>query len=284
MHHNNQSSDIILEDGGWPGRGFFSSVNLSLVAILWCQQKGLNPSIGNSILRLYSHPFTRNAFRRRPYSSFFGNSWLPSKKCEELDIGDIWLSTIENIDINSESIINKLFAINTSLQARMPGDISNYTNAKPENWPTHYDVAIHYRGCDYLKNTPKDHVPNLAPEPFIEQILPLISNKNNIFVATDDSSFLRCLRKRNIKFYAFNDVNRAGPGKGSHIKNRLQRAGIEPLKAPFFRGLKVLRDCTHLSKATHYIGSNSNLMYYSRVLNPRIIVNNLSINQTLCKP
>jgi hypothetical protein len=160
----------------------------------------------------------------------------------------------------------------------MPSKISNYINTAPKNWPTQYDAAIHYRGCDYLKNTPEDHIPNLSPEPFIEQILPLISNKNNIFVATDDSSFLGYLHKRRIKFYAFNDVPRAGPGKGSHIKNRAQKAGIEAFRAPFFRGLKALRDCTHLSKADHYIGSNSNLMYYSKVLNPRMTVDNLSID------
>lgn len=80
-------------------------------------------------------------------------------------------------------------------------------------------------------------------------------------------------------FAYFNDVYRKGPGKGAHMRNKydlfFQKNGISQVK----KGFEVFRDCYWLSKGEYYLGSNSNLMYYSKLLNPLQVATNTSITK-----
>lgn len=267
---------IILEDTSWYGRGFFSSLNLILFALYWCKENGIDASVGETPLRLYTHPISRKLTKRRPFSSFYGNHLSTDGKHEQVFLDDIWTRGIQEVDAESQVVIEALHSVNEVLRSHMLRHVSQFTSSGPSHWPTFYDATLHYRGCDYLANTPKHHIPNLRPEDFLDAVLPLIENKERVFVATDDSRFIGLLKKRRPDIFSFKRVARGLPGKGTHQKTRLQRYGIEWPRSPFYRGLQAMRDCTHLSKTDTYIGTNSNLAYHAKILRPSLQVINLS--------
>ena len=45
---------MLLEDKIPETRGFFSSINLTLLTLLYCRENLIKPIIGNSVLSLYS--------------------------------------------------------------------------------------------------------------------------------------------------------------------------------------------------------------------------------------
>jgi len=118
-----------------------------------------------------------------------------------------------------------------------------------------------------LKNTPLNHAPNRTPSEFLATINYLIAEAP-IFVATDDDTFIDLVLSRGLHVSHFRDVYRRGPGRGAHMKSFFQKISIINSHTQHRKGLEVLRDVHWLSKSNTYIGSNSNLMYYSRLLNP----------------
>jgi len=267
---------IILQDHH-PQRGFLSALNLTLLSVLYLQNKGIHALIGKSILSNYAHTLEKRLCKKRPFSSFFGN-YRDTCEPSTLDvvyIDELWLTIIEEVDWQSRIIISELSKINHALVQSSPAKVNRYINKIPPSWPSTYDLAIHYRGCDYLANVPLHHKQNFDKETFLRQCMPFLENAKSIFVATDDDSFLKFLEKQGLRFFAFKDVIRGKPGRGVHAISQWQEKGLEHPQKPFLRGIQVLRDCTHLSRAKQYIGTNSNLMYYANVLNPRIKLVNL---------
>jgi hypothetical protein len=274
---NPKMKQIILEDHN-PQRGFLSALNLTLLSIFYLQKRDIQAFIGQSILSSYAHLLDKRLCKTRPFSSFFGNYRHTSEpsKLEIVYIDKLWLTIIEEVDWQSKIIITELNKINQALVQSTPAKVNQYTNKIPPSWPSIYDLAIHYRGCDYLANVPLHHKQNFDKETFLMQCMPFIEDSRSIFVATDDDSFVQFLEKQGLQFFAFKDVKRGKPGRGVHTISKWQKFGIELPQKPFLRGIQVLRDCTHLSRAKKYIGTNSNLMYYSSVLNPEIKLVNLS--------
>ena len=272
---------IVLEDHH-PQRGFLSGLNLTLLSILYLRKKNIHGLVGKSILSNYAHAIDNYVCKSRPFSSFFGDFRQPGNylNLSKEYIDEQWLSIIKELDWQGSSVISQLSTINAELLESCPTRVTKYINQTPKSWPNQYDIALHYRGCDYLANTPSHHKPNFSKEIFFEKCLPYLKTNKTIFVATDDNSFVNFLENKDINFYTFKDVIRGSPGKGVHAINRFQKIGLELPHKPFLRGTQVLRDCVHLSRADQYVGSNSNLMYYANVLNPGILLTNLSVNSS----
>jgi hypothetical protein len=258
---------ILLVDSSAEHRGFFSTINLTLLTLLYCKKNNIQPIIGNSVLSLYSSKlFWRD--RTRPFSEFFGEAYDESflTSTDSLEIS--WVDNNQLLSFDDEQVVQELRLINNELLVHMSPTLKEFITIPPLNISnSSLDISVHYRGCDYLKNTPIDHSPNLVPESFIELLDGIIRNKK-IFVATDDDSFLKLLIDMGIDVIYFEDVYRKGPGRGSHIRTRWQRLGFPSRVSQKQKGFEVFRDCFWLSKSNLYIGTNSNLMFYSSLLNP----------------
>lgn len=87
-------------------------------------------------------------------------------------------------------------------------------------------------------------------------------------MASDDRDFPALLASYGINHFVFKDVNRGSPGVGIHHQRFWQKAGFERPSKRRLLGMQVLRDCFHLSKSDLFIGSNSNLMTFAKILNP----------------
>jgi hypothetical protein len=283
-------SVILLEDRLSNGRGFFSSINLLLFSLLWCEDNGLKPVVGQSILKAYSHS-VYSLFGRRPFTQFFGESYtrdnLPNMP-SRIDIGDIfevrdWYSSEDLYlrlhiiasrlvnDLSPPAVYDYIYNVHADMSGRYPG--RKRINVYDSN-----TVSIHYRGCDYLANVPVGHNQNISPSEMAAKVISLLPSDCKIFVATDDKSFLNILSSAGLQFSCFDAVQRGGPGRGIHHKRRLQSLGFEKLHKPFMRGLEVLRDCIFLSQSKYYFGTNSNIMFFARLLNPELCIVNLNQN------
>jgi hypothetical protein len=159
--------------------------------------------------------------------------------------------------------------LQSSLSNRVAPAIRNYQATR---------VSIHFRGCDYLSNTPEGHQPNLPPDKFLDIVLPMLPTNATIFLATDDHTMISSLRHLGLNILYFKDVDRGTPGRGIHSKTLFQNYGLEAILAPRNRGLQVLRDCVHLSKGDIFFGSNSNIMFFASLLNPAMKLVNLSLS------
>jgi hypothetical protein len=254
---------ILLVDSTAKHRGFFSSINLTLATILYCRLNQLNPIISHSVLSLYG----TNPSKIRPFSEFFGNAY--DVECHD-NIESLEIAKVHNENLLDTSAANnrqELRAINSDLIAQLTPSVREFVETPPTPLANAFDISIHYRGCDYLQNTPVDHRPNLSPKEFISSIEKNIAGKN-AFLATDDLSFPKLLSADGHKFSYFENVYRKGPGRGVHIKSIWQQLGLPAVVSQKIKGKQVLRDCIWLSKSNLYIGSNSNLMFYSGLLNP----------------
>ena len=262
---------LILVDSFYE-RGFFSSLNLTLLTIHYCNINNIIPIISDSIMLLYKPRFST----KRPFSIFFGDIYSDDidDSIEKIEIS--WVHNSNTLHFNDENVINSLREINNILLKNLTPELTEFINKKPFLFNDNLDLSIHYRGCDYLKNIPENHKQNLDPIQFIDQIKNMI-DKVNIFVATDDKFFINILKSKEYNLCYFKDVYRLGPGRGTHMKTRLQRLGFPALTSQKRKALEVFRDVFWLSKSKCYIGSNSNLMYYSNLLNPKI--NFIKINE-----
>lgn len=254
------------------GRGFFSAINLTLLTILYCRQNNIQPIVGNSVLSLYGSRLEK----KRPFSEFFGAAFDGpiSKSAETLEISLVHNNQL--LSFNDDLVIQELRLINRELLVNMEPDLKDFINSPPSLSSPSFDISVHYRGCDYLKYTPAFHHPNLKPEVFIRYIEKFIFG-HKVFVATDDDSFIGILIDKGFDIVYFKDVYRKGPGRGSHTRSWSQHFGLPGLVSQKRKGFEVFRDCFWLSKSNHYIGSNSNLMYYSSLLNPLQVSKNLSL-------
>lgn len=260
----------ILIDSTPEHRGFFSTINLTLLTLLYCKKNNIHPIIGDSVLMLYGSRFRR----KRPFSEFFGTAYddTPSKSAEVLDIA--WAHNNELLLFETTDVIKELRVINNELLLCITQELKDFIEPPPRLSNFSFNISVHYRGCDYLKNTPVNHQPNLQPKSFIECVHKVLHNQK-MFVATDDDSFINLLIDMEFDIAYFSDVYRKGPGRGSHIRTRWQRLGLPSLTSQKRKGFEVFRDCFWLSRSNLYIGSNSNLMYYSSLLNP--LQNSLNI-------
>jgi hypothetical protein len=261
---------ILLVDSTAEHRGFFSTINLTLATILYCRLNQLDPIISYSVLSLYG----TNPLKRRPFSEFFGSAF---NEDFHNDIECLEITRVHNeslLDTNRPEITQELRAINDDLISQLTPSVREFVNTPPRPFVNGFDVSIHYRGCDYLQATPIDHQPNLKPKEFLGVIEKHIAGKR-VFLATDDRSFPKILSHLSYKFSYFEDVYRKGPGRGVHIKSLWQRLGLPVLVSQNLKGKQVLRDCIWLSKSNLYVGSNSNLMFYSGLLNSNQITINI---------
>jgi hypothetical protein len=261
---------ILLVDSTAQHRGFFSTINLTLSTILYCKINQITPIISHSVLSLYGS----NASKIRPFSEFFGTAYNEeySGNTEHLEITKVHNENL--LDTTSPAVKNELRMINSDLISQLTPAVLNFINTPPIPLISNFDVSIHYRGSDYLLNTPVGHRPNLQPKEFANVIEKYIAGKY-AFLATDDRSFPLLLSRLGHRFCYFKDVYRKGPGRGVHIKSIWQRLGLPALVSQNLKGRQVLRDCIWLSKSNLYIGSNSNLMFYSGLLNPNQTTINL---------
>lgn len=271
---------VVFVDSRWNSRGFFSTLNLLLLSLVWCNRNGVQADIGFSILGLYSDE-EANHRKVRPFANYFGDAYAPhlNKSTEEMDIA--WVYNNHHLEFEEESVIEEIRAINNDLLGRMVPRFREFVIGGPEAARERYDVAVHYRGCDYLKNTPEGHVPNLTPELFVAKLKSILGVGSKVFVATDDKRFIKEFEAAGYNPVYFEDVYRKGPGIGSHHKSFLQKHGLFSPVRQERKGYEVYRDCYWLSKGGLYVGSNSNLMYYSKILNPEQGQINLSVREFL---
>ena len=219
--------------------------------------------ISSSVLSLYG----TNTKVVRPFSEFFGEIFLDNQEY----LNTMEISYVHNkklLDFNNPEVVNNLSQINKVLVDNLNVDVRNFIETPPLGNYLNSIVSVHFRGCDYLKNTPLGHAPNSTPSEFLNKISSLIEGQK-IFVATDDISFINLLKLSGNEISYFEDVYRKGPGRGSHIKSFYERLGLINKHKQKKKGYEVLRDVYWLSKNNVYIGSNSNLMYYSKLLNPQ---------------
>jgi hypothetical protein len=255
----------LLVDRSAEVRGFFSTINLLLLTLHYCAENDIEPIVSSSVLSLYG----TQPRKVRPFSEFFGNIFADqiceTDKLEIMDIAHVHDSNLLNFE--NPTVITQLSILNKILLNHLTDEVENFISNRPSGEYFDSTMSVHFRGCDYLKNTPQNHRPNLSPSEFLAKIDSLIP-KEPIFIATDDISFIDLALTRERQVSYFTDVYRRGPGKGSHMKSFLQKTGLVNLRAQRRKGLEVFRDVYWLSKSDTYVGSNSNLMYYSRLLNP----------------
>ena len=167
--------------------------------------------------------------------------------------------------------------MNEELLLSINQDLKSYISTPPAIGVDIFDISIHYRGCDYLKNTPGDHIPNLNPKDYLKKITPFLLTNHSIYVATDDNSFINLMNNSGASINYFNNVTRRGPGRSVFIKSISDYLKLDS-KIQVSKGFEVFRDCYWLSRGKQYIGSNSNLMYYSKILNKNQKQTNLSMS------
>jgi len=182
-----------------------------------------------------------------------------------MEIAHVHNSNLLNFD--DPEVVKKLSVLNKVLLDNMVEPLKNFIHTPPLGDYLNSSISVHFRGCDYLKYTPINHVANSTPQEFLRKIEHLISGKG-VFVATDDISFVDIALSRGHDVAYFSDVYRKGPGRGVHIKSFLERWGFINGREQTRKGYEVCRDVYWLSKNDLYIGSNSNLMYYAKLLNP----------------
>lgn len=255
----------LLVDGSAEARGFFSTINLLLLTLYYCAENDIVPIISSSVLSLYgSRPKDV-----RPFSEFFGDVFIGEKgdmeNVENIDIAYVHNNNLFNFE--HPSVIEQLAVINRALLDNLTDEAKNFINIQPTGEYFKSSISVHFRGCDYLKNTPSNHTPNRSPSEFLATINYFIAGAP-IFVATDDDTFIDLVLSRGLHVSHFRDVYRRGPGRGVHMKSFFQKINILNSHKQYRKGLEVFRDVYWLSKSNTYIGSNSNLMYYSRLLNP----------------
>jgi len=265
-YHRFGLNDVLLTDRNGLNRGFFSALNLILLTLLYCEQESLNPIISKSVLSLYGSEVNGIT----PFAEYFENIYSGETKKDVKSLEIDWVHNNNIYDINDDKIKSRLRNINANLLAYMRIHLSGFIKSSPDNWgQVAPNVSIHYRGCDYLKNTPKAHVGNYPPRMFLEKIQYYIES-NSLFVATDDNSFIGHLSMIKKNFCYFSDVNRRPPGQGVHelsfVEKYIYQSGRSKVSQKR-KACEVFRDCYWLSKCDLYIGSNSNLMYYSSLLN-----------------
>ena len=261
---------ILLVDSGAKARGFFSTINLTLITIQYCYEINLIPVIATSVLSLYG----TDSKKIRPFSEFFGDVFsgdLSNANVIEID----YVHNRSLLECNNSTVIKNLALTNKILLENMNEDLKRFVDIPPSGNYLNTSVSVHYRGCDYLKNTPRDHTKNSTPSEFLKKISELINGKK-VFVATDDNSFVKLMETSGYELSFFEDVYRGRPGKGAHFKSFLENLGLINKNKQKIKGYEVIRDVHWLSKNSTYIGSNSNLMYYSKLLNPEQIQVNLS--------
>lgn len=262
----------ILVDSGGEYRGFFSSVNLTLLTVLYCSRNDIDPIIGNSVLSLY-----RDNYRtERPFSRFFGQVYdgHVKKSSETLEISEIYNNNL--LSFYDTSTVEELRKLNNTWLLTLTPTLRAFIDKSPGASGLKCDVSIHYRGTDYLKNTPAYHKPNLSPQEFVTSVGEWVRGRS-VFVATDDITFIGLIVATGIEVVYFDDVYRRGPGLGSHVRSKWQRLGLPALYSQEKKGFEVFRDCWWLSRSDLYIGSNSNLMYYSGLLNSAQIRKNVNV-------
>lgn len=189
-------------------------------------------------------------------------------------INDLFLLSGED-PFDDESVMSELRLILEDLFRQMPAPVFDYISNPPGGWPSRYRTALHYRGCDYLDNVPPFHTPNLDRNEFLRRIRSLIDSESGLFLASDDRHFSELLSGQGFQHFVFDDVMRGRPGVGIHHQRYWQKVGLEHPDKRRLLGLQVMRDCFHLSKADLYIGSNSNLMMFAKLLNPSLEVINV---------
>lgn len=253
---------ILLIDSSAESRGFFSTINLLLLTLQWCSENNLLPVVSSSVLSLYgSKPKKIEAF-----SEFFGKLYSGEENgLVTMEIAYVHNNNLLNFD--DPEVIKKLYVLNNVLLDHLTEPVKTFINTPPLGSYSNSSISVHFRGCDYLKNTPINHAANSTPEEFLKKIEQLISGKG-IFVATDDILFVNLALSMGHDVAYFPDVYRKGPGRGAHIKSFFERWGFINGRQQNRKGYEVMRDVYWLSKYNLYIGSNSNLMYYSRLLNP----------------
>lgn len=251
---------ILIVDTISESRGFFSAINLLLLTLQWCSENDLIPVVSSSVLSLYG----TNPKKTRPFSEFFGELYSGGGEgLQTMELAHIHNQKMMCLD--DPSVIEKLSILNRSLFSNLTESMMNFISIPPLGGEA--SVSVHFRGCDYLKNTPVNHTPNATPQEFLDKIGKLVLGKG-IFVATDDISFINLAMSRGLDVAYFPDVYRKGPGRGVHIKSFLERLGFINGRMQNRKAYEVMRDVYWLSKNNIYIGSNSNLMYYSKLLNP----------------
>ncbi len=257
---------VVLVDSGSNGRGFFSTINITLLTLRYCELNELSPIISDSVLGLYGTKINKV----RPFSEFFGDLYSEEIPENTRKIEIDWVFNNKLLNFDDEITKNQLRDINRKLLQNLNSDLKAFLDVPPCHSEVKPAISLHFRGCDYLKNTPSLHQPNYKPNEFLDKVHSLISG-NKIFIATDDDSFIKLMQKRGYEISFFLDVYRKGPGRGSHIKSFAERFGYQSLTKKLQqkrKAFEVFRDCYWLSKSNTYIGSNSNLMYYSGLLNP----------------
>jgi len=257
---------VLLVDGSAEARGFFSTINLLLLTLYYCSENDIVPIISSSVLSLYgSRPK-----EVRPFSEFFGDIFI-GEKCDMQNIENLDIAYVHNnnlFNFENPSVIEQLADINRDLLDNLTDEVESFINIHPTGEYFKSSISVHFRGCDYLKNTPLNHAPNRSPSEFLATISDLIAGAP-IFVATDDDTFIDLVLSQGRHVSHFKDVYRRGPGRGVHMKSFFQKMSMLNSHKQFRKGLEVFRDAHWLSKSSTYIGSNSNLMYYSRLLNPK---------------
>ena len=279
---------VVIEDrASW--RGFFSTLNLLMFAIVWCEDNGFQPIFGKTLFTDYSHSLV-TLLGRNPFNSFwvsdYGTITVNRDIVSVIDINDIFMSRdwyhnniefLPRLQQLSRSFVGKLLVEKAKryMESR-PSLYHQNTNYSELQYSNNFlksapPASVHYRGGDYLANTPGAfHQKNISPDYYAELLTEHIPEGSNVFVATDDSSFLNILSKKSFAVYSFNDVQRGKPGRGVHRRSKLQKLGFERFSMPWLRGMQVLRDCDHLSKGKVYYGTNSNLMFFASLLNPEM--------------
>jgi hypothetical protein len=253
---------ILLVDSIAESRGFFSTINLVLLNLQYCYENNLDPVISSSVLSLYG----TQPKLVRPFSEFFGEIFSG----EEENLNRMEISYVHNnnlLDFNNPEVVQNLTQINKTLVDHLNEEVKTFINTPPVGDYSNASISVHFRGCDYLKNVPLGHIPNIPPSEFLNKISSLIEGQG-IFVATDDVQFINLIKSLQINLSYFEDVSRKGPGRGVHIKSFYERLGLINKHKQKKKGYEVMRDVYWLSKNNVYIGSNSNLMYYSKLLNP----------------
>jgi len=252
---------VLLVDSSAEGRGFFSTINLVLLSLQYCYENNLTPVISSSVLSLYG----TQPNIVRPFTEFFGDIFSGGQE----NLMSMEISYVHNqnfLDFNNPEVVNKLSLMNKVLVDNLNVDVKDFIKTPPLGDYLNNSISVHFRGCDYLINTPLNHVPNSTPQIFLDKISSLIKGCQ-IFVATDDISFINLMKLSSYEVSYFEDVYRKGPGRGSHFKSFYERLRLINKNKQMRKGCEVMRDVYWLSKNNVYIGSNSNLMYYSKLLN-----------------
>lgn len=255
------ANKIRLIDSGSGARGFFATINLTLMTLQHCAENDLDPVIDSSVLSLYG----TDVKKIRPFSEFYGEIYPEDRHClKTIEIDYIFNRGVT--DFNDPDVMRKLAVINDILLGSMGKDLKCFIDNPPLGSYQNTTVSVHYRGCDYLRNVPQNHFRNYTQVKFLTKISEIVEDRE-MFIATDDYSMIGLMKSYGYEFSYFEDVYRGRPGVGSHFKSFFEKLGFGAPEKQKRKGFEVIRDVHWLSKNRTYIGSNSNLMYYSKLLN-----------------